>query len=516
MANKESEKTETKKPAEKKAAKAPAKKAPAKKAAAPAKAKEEKFEVKKYEDDRIAFTSQRVSGSKIEIKATLKTPIVKLAQSRAINDIAQKVSIPGFRKGKAPKHVILQRFGSDVKSRAQDHLAQEGIAAVNKLEKIQLIRNAKIGSEVKSVTETEAELVFTYSTDPIITEVAPEKLNFKPVERKKLDKKELDEKRQKPLKMMAERKELDDVEMKEHHLVEVKVTNNLTGKEFFGFFELGKKKECVWPNVLLAPKWLTETLKAKKHKKDAPVIAEEVESTPEDDASEDAKKEFTPEKFRVEVVRVFELEVPELTDALVKEKFQIETVGEYNKAVQKILEDRIEKEAREEERTQISEQILEACPIDVPEELCHDEYRFRMQALQKDSRYMESISKMGQKEVEEEQNQLLGQCRKAIQMFYVTQDIVKRENVQIDAKSVMQQAQPTPLEFFLDPENAMVPQVQAAEAYSKALMDAAHDILIAKATGKAAPKKESAEKKTAPAKKQTAEKESVKDSAQKS
>ena len=105
-------------------------------------------------------------------------------------------------------------------------------------------------------------------------------------------------------------------------------------------------------------------------------------------------------------------------------------------------------------------------------------------------------------------------------MFYITDKVVKDRGLQVTQDDIKPKRKQTIVDYLLDPQGALNPfnggELQAAEAYSKALMDKAQDILIAEAAGKSSKSEAKtdtpAAKKAAPATKKAAAKKQAKES----
>lgn len=84
----------------------------------------------------IAFETKKSDGAERLIRVTVPAADVEAAKHEAAKKLAGKVSIPGFRPGKAPTAMVLKRFGDSIKAEALDLVVQEAYKAV--LDKEQL------------------------------------------------------------------------------------------------------------------------------------------------------------------------------------------------------------------------------------------------------------------------------------------------------------------------------------------------------------------------------------------
>lgn len=84
----------------------------------------------------IAFETKKSEGAERLIQVTVPAEEVETAKLEAAKKMAGKVSIPGFRPGKAPTAMVMKRFGDSIKAEAIDLVVQEAYRAV--LDKEQL------------------------------------------------------------------------------------------------------------------------------------------------------------------------------------------------------------------------------------------------------------------------------------------------------------------------------------------------------------------------------------------
>lgn len=69
-------------------------------------------------------------NSAVELTVTIKKESAKEAYSKLLNDYSKKVQIKGFRKGKAPAHILEQKFGEGIKEEAAMNLVEESLKIV--------------------------------------------------------------------------------------------------------------------------------------------------------------------------------------------------------------------------------------------------------------------------------------------------------------------------------------------------------------------------------------------------
>jgi trigger factor len=83
--------------------------------------------IKAWKVTGMQITVENVGGCKRIIKAEIPADIVSNKLAEGFRDINKQVQFPGFRKGKAPKHLLEKRFGKEVSDDIRQTLADEAV-----------------------------------------------------------------------------------------------------------------------------------------------------------------------------------------------------------------------------------------------------------------------------------------------------------------------------------------------------------------------------------------------------
>src|SRR5438270_6726064 len=63
--------------------------------------------------NRMSTTLEELPGNRVRLMVQVPSHDVHHAVEHAADDLSQSVKIPGFRKGKVPRQVLLQRVGQE-------------------------------------------------------------------------------------------------------------------------------------------------------------------------------------------------------------------------------------------------------------------------------------------------------------------------------------------------------------------------------------------------------------------
>jgi trigger factor len=125
----------------------------------------------------MKVTQEKLPASQIGLEIEIPPEMSKQAYEQVIQEFTRSVNIPGFRKGKVPRQVLIQRFGSTrLKAAALEELVQDGIKKAVEQESIDAIGNPRLKTSFDElITQYEPGSTLTFSAT---IDVQPEvKLN---------------------------------------------------------------------------------------------------------------------------------------------------------------------------------------------------------------------------------------------------------------------------------------------------------------------------------------------------
>ncbi|MEB3181009.1 MAG: trigger factor [Nostocaceae cyanobacterium] len=95
----------------------------------------------------MKVTQEKLPASQIGLEIEITPEMTKQTYNQVINNLVRTANIPGFRKGKVPRQVLLQKFGSTrLKAAAVEELIQDGIEKAIKQEDIKAIGQPQLRS----------------------------------------------------------------------------------------------------------------------------------------------------------------------------------------------------------------------------------------------------------------------------------------------------------------------------------------------------------------------------------
>ena len=372
----------------------------------------------------------KVTVEKLE-KSMAKLTIEVSAEDfdKAVNKVylrqRNRISIPGFRKGKAPRKLIEQMYGVGV-------FLEDAINDTINSTYPEQAQNCEISNEISS--NPEIDLVQAEPGKPLIYTATvavkpPVGLGkYKGVEVEKIDVAVTDEEVEEELKKEQEKnatmKEITDRAVADGDKVNLDFEGFVDGVAFEG----GKGED--YPLTIgsgsFIPGFEEQLVGAK--------IGEEIEvnvTFPEQYQSEDLAGK--PAVFKCKVLKITEKVLPELNDEFADDVSEFSTLEEYKADIRKNLEARKAERARTEKENKVIDAIIADSEIEIPEPMLKaqqeqivDEFaqRLQSQGLSIDQ-YFSYMGSSREKMVEESKDQ----ADKRIRTRLVLEEIVKAENI---------------------------------------------------------------------------------------
>ncbi|MDD5829356.1 MAG: trigger factor [Lachnospira sp.] len=343
----------------------------------------------------------------------------------AYNKNKNKITVPGFRKGKAPRKMIEKLYGAEIfYEDAANAIIPDAYAKAADESELEIVSQPQI-----SVVQLEAGKPFIFEAK-VAVKPEVELGQYKGVEVAKCDTEVTDE---------DVNEELTKVQNQNSRTVTVEdravKDGDMTVIDFEGFvdgvaFEGGKGEN--YPLTIGSHSFI-DTFEDQIVGMN---IGDEKEinvTFPEDYHVEDLKGK--PAMFKVKVNEIKEKQLPELDDDFAQDVSDFDTLAEYKEDLKKIIAERKEKEAKAKKEDEAIAKIIESSKMDLPEAMVNTQVnrmveefaqRLQQQGLSIDQ-YFQYTGMTADKIVEE----MKPEAVKRIQSRLVLEAIVKAENIEV-------------------------------------------------------------------------------------
>ncbi|PSP18878.1 MAG: trigger factor [Cyanobacteria bacterium QS_8_64_29] len=102
----------------------------------------------------MRVTQEQLPGSQIGLEIEIPAERSQQAYDRVVKNLAQSADIPGFRKGKVPRQVLIQRLGPErIKAAALEDLLEQILDEVIEQEQIEAISKPQLRSSFEALTQ---------------------------------------------------------------------------------------------------------------------------------------------------------------------------------------------------------------------------------------------------------------------------------------------------------------------------------------------------------------------------
>lgn len=275
----------------------------------------------------------------------------------AYNKNKNKISVPGFRKGKAPRKMIEQLYGSQIFFEdAANEIIPDAYADAAKESGLDIVSQPKV-----SIEQLEAGKPFIFAAE-VAVRPEVELGEYKGVEVTKADAEVTDADVEEELKKVQDQNSrtvsVEDRAVKDGDMTVIDFEGFIDGEAFDG----GKGEN--YPLTIGSHSFI-DTFEEQMIGMN---IGEEKElnvTFPEDYHAENLKGK--PATFKVTVKEIKEKQLPELDDDFAQDVSDFDTLAEYKDDLKKKIAECKESEAKAKKESEAIEKVVEAAKMDIPQ-----------------------------------------------------------------------------------------------------------------------------------------------------
>jgi len=419
--------------------------------------------------DNIKTTATIYPHCKVEISVEASKELVQKAKKEAIKAVKKDVSLPGFRKGKAPIELIEKKHPNAIEHQWKSSFADLAFSEAEQLLHIPPYNSqASVNYKLESLTDEEGKATFSFEKSPDVPTIDPKTIKLPEIEKKEVTEKELEEAMRQMRFFHAKWEEVTDrpVQEDDYVILDIESLHGEKPEKVFSDtrFEVSKKGIADWLKELILGKNSKDTI--------------EGVSRPDEDATEEEKKTFSPREVRVTIKKIETAILPELDDEFAK-KVGAKDLEEMKDSISKMLNEQAEQGYDKDKREALSKFLIENYDFDIPETILKEEAKYRKDQILQNPQMKERFNKMSQEEKDNFDKDVQKKAKEAILLFYITRQIIKDANINISENEVKMQAMAslyTPGKPMPDPKN--IPQEALGVAMSRLMTQKAQDYLL--------------------------------------
>ncbi len=390
----------------------------------------------------MKVTQEKLPASQIGLEIEISAETSKNAYDKVVQNLARTTNIPGFRKGKVPRHILVQRLGSQrIKAAALEEMIQNTLESAIKQESIESLGNYQLRSDFEELLQKYKPgeiLIVSASVDvPPTVELGEEYKNLSvKAEETIYEPSQVDEFIEQRRKEQAT---LVPVEERPSQMGDVVVIDyqgrspseeGQQGEEIPGTGAKDFQVELEEGRFIAG---MVEGIVGMK-----PEETKEVSVTfPEDYPNEDLAGNGAV--FTITLKEIKEKELPELDDDFAQEASEFETMAQLRESLESQFKEKAEKETKNSIHKAIIEQLVEINQsLELPETMVKEEVdalltqtAMQMQQMGVDIKKLftpENLPQMRERSRTEAVDRLKQQV--------ILKEIGKRESIEVEAEAI--------------------------------------------------------------------------------
>lgn len=372
--------------------------------------------------DNMTVVMSRKPGSLVSLEVTVNPTAVEAAYSKAVKSVNKDVSLPGFRKGKAPDNVIISKYGPQIKQEWRDLVIRTAFEEALELVKLQPFNNESIRCTPQGELSkgNEARFTIEFEIPPTVPHVNLENLTLKDKARPAVTKEDINGVIDNVRYYFAKWHEVTDRGVKNDDFIDLDIVKLDEPQETICQDTRFHMKEGQMAN------WMRKLIKGLH-------INESAEGTSEQEQETD--EPFMPTRCKITVKAIRTAELPPLDDEFAK-KVGAPDIAQLEMRVEADLNRRAEQEVWQDLHRQIDQWLIANHQFEIPASIVKDEKEARIkraiESMQKQNVPQDRIDhflKDNDQKVEEE-------AQNNYRLFFLLLSLARQHNINVTNEEI--------------------------------------------------------------------------------
>ena len=403
----------------------------------------------------MKVTQEKLPASQVSLEIEIPGETSQSTYDKVINNLTRSAQIPGFRPGKVPRNILLQRFGKkQIKAAALEEIIQSSIREALEQEKLETIGQPSLRSDFEGligdfVPGKAVKFSAAFDVPPTVTlgeyttlKIQAEEIKFKP---EKVDEwlKQKQETFSTLVPIEDRTVQMDDVAIADYEGYEVNddqspgaLIPDVAGTDLRIEMQTGRFIEGMVEGMVGMS--LEET-------KEIPL------KFPEDYPLESVAGK--PVIFKLTLKELKAKESPELDDDFAQEASdnEFETLAELRRSLEERFQEEANSETKQNIHNQIKEELLKVCSVELPETLIVEQIN---RSISQTLRQMELMGvniqeflKLDQETVQRMQTEARPEAINRLQKDLIIDEISDKEGLVIENERIESRYQELLAEF---------------------------------------------------------------------
>lgn len=333
-----------------------------------------------FENENIKAVCTQEPNCLIHLTLNISPQATQASYKKAVKSLNKEISIPGFRRGKSPEEMVIQKFGKEIEQEWKKVLVNTSFEEAMHLVKRHPFNssNSILNVSIKKASLDEGSTIeFKYETAPVIPSINPKDLSLAKVDRHSVTEKEIGYAIHDILTQHAEWIDVNDRGAQEGDYVDLDID----------LLSEPARNVCTNRRFLISPDYMEPWMQHLVIGKKAGEVVEGMSEKKEDDCQACAEGEpghdhthFKPVLCRIMIHSIKQAKLPELSETVLKTLGATSSEDLKNK-VEISLKKRAEEEQKNQQRMLMQQLLLNRYPFDIPTSLMQNEIKAQKKGI---------------------------------------------------------------------------------------------------------------------------------------
>jgi trigger factor len=380
-----------------------------------------------FENEQLKVIVSHKPHCMVKFDITVSSEAVEASYRKAQKNVTKEISVPGFRKGRAPDHLIKDRFTDVIQKEFVDIVLQTAFNEAVQLTHIYPLRDGQMKRPVvhECSREKGAHFILEFEAKPLVPSVKLEDLQITKVITPPITDKE----RANALEQVL--MQLTTYEPVEGRAVEAEdfIDLNLTTLEETPREVINNQRTQV--NSSSVPQWVRSKLIGLQAGESAETLTEY------EGSNEEERVSFQAIPVRLTVSAIYKGNIPPIDDELAK-KVGLQTVEELHQKINERLEQEAQHQAHQQEMQQLEEALLAQYSFDLPQTYIENDKQARLATYieQREAREQEPVNQQNYKQIEQMIEQI---TVRQLQLFFLLHKAAADHQIELTDTEVSQE-----------------------------------------------------------------------------
>lgn len=379
-----------------------------------------------FRNEALQVSVETLPGSRVTFNMVVTPVAAEAAYRKAIKNISKEVSVPGFRKGKAPEKLITDQYAQYIDKEWRDLLLQTAFNDAIKLTGIQPLNSSSVEKPrmTKCSREEGAEIAISFERQPEAPKIDLATLKVQRVEPKAVTDNDVQQSIEELQRYHAKWETLEPRPIQNGDYISLTIDT------------LEPEQACICSDERFHIEkgqmvdWMYNLILGKE-------VGVPFEGTSELDPAQPVEN-FKPTLCRFTIQSLLDQKLPAVDDALAQQA-GCKDVETLNINIRKSLEQRMKQQAQREMANELEETLFSRYPIEVPKSLLDYEIKSRLQSAR------EAEVAMGIPEAEirahqaENTQAIKAMAEKSVKLLYLLDPIMREAKITITKDDLVQE-----------------------------------------------------------------------------